>query len=425
MQYTGYELCCLYLVYSFLGWVIETAAAVVRGRAMVNRGFATGPMCFVYGTAAAAMAILFQDLRAEPFFLFLGCAVLSAFIEWNAARLLERLHRRRWWDYSDKKWNLDGYICLQYTLLWGALGTVTVLWGNDLFVRLYRLIPALPGHILIWVLGVVAVLDQLASLLVLTENQRLPRLLEKLNARLAQQTARLEQRIIARVEQRILHAYPAAARPAVKTPHLSFAELLWLFVIGSLLGDIVETIFCRVVGGVWMSRSSLVWGPFSVVWGMALVLAAVLLHKDEGKSDRSIFVMGVVAGGAYEYICSVVGELLFGVVFWDYSAMPFNLGGRINLLYCFFWGIAAVVWIRHLYPPLSRLIGWVRRKGGRTLTVLVAVFMAANLLVSALALARCDARAAGQPPANAIEQLLDERFGDERMQRIYPNAVRR
>ena len=228
-----------------------------------------------------------------------------------------------------------------------------------------------------------------------------------------------------RVEQRILHAYPAAARPAVKTPHLSFAELLWLFVIGSLLGDIVETIFCRVVGGVWMSRSSLVWGPFSVVWGMALVLAAVLLHKDEGKSDRSIFVMGVVAGGAYEYICSVVGELLFGVVFWDYSAMPFNLGGRINLLYCFFWGIAAVVWIRHLYPPLSRLIGWVRRKGGRTLTVLVAVFMAANLLVSALALARCDARAAGQPPANAIEQLLDERFGDERMQRIYPNAVRR
>ena len=66
--------------------------------------------------------------------------------------------------------------------------------------------------------------------------------------------------------------------------------------------------------------------------------------------------MGTLLGGAYEYLCSVFTEIVFGAVFWDYSALPFNLGGRINLLYCFFWGLAAVAWFKVLFPPLDRLI---------------------------------------------------------------------
>ena len=63
-----------------------------------------------------------------------------------------------------------------------------------------------------------------------------------------------------------------------------------------------------------------------MVWGLALVMAAVLLRGSEERSDRSIFLFGFVMGGAYEYICSAVGELLFGVIFWDYSGFKFNLG---------------------------------------------------------------------------------------------------
>ena len=65
---------------------------------------------------------------------------------------------------------------------------------------------------------------------------------------------------------------------------------------------------------------------------------------------------GTVLGGTYEYICSMFTEIVFGAVFWDYSDIPFNLGDRINLLYCFFWEIAAVVWLRFLYPFFSNLI---------------------------------------------------------------------
>lgn len=195
-----------------------------------------------------------------------------------------------------------------------------------------------------------------------------------------------------------------------------------MFVIGALAGDVVETIFCRITAGVWMSRSSLVWGPFSVVWGLAIALATVLLYKDREKQDRHIFWVGFFLGGAYEYICSVFTEIMFGKVFWDYSAMPFNLGGRINLLYCFFWGIAAVVWIKGLYPKAARLIESVMKRTGQILTVILMVFMVLDILVSVLALVRYDTRGAGKEPVHRWEQSMDEYFGDERMERIYPNG---
>ena len=184
----------------------------------------------------------------------------------------------------------------------------------------------------------------------------------------------------------------------------------------------METLFCRVTAGVWMSRSSLVWGPFSVVWGLALVMAAVLLRGSEERSDRSIFLFGFVMGGAYEYICSAVGELLFGVIFWDYSGFKFNLGGRVNLLYCFFWGIAAVVWIRYGYPLVAKLMANLKKHILPWMTVVLTVFMAVNMGLSALALARYDARTSGLAPANRLDVFLDEHFDNARMERVYPNA---
>lgn len=65
---------------------------------------------------------------------------------------------------------------------------------------------------------------------------------------------------------------------------------------------------------------------------------------------------GTLLGGAYEYLCSVFTEIVFGKVFWDYSGIPFNLGGRINLLYCFFWGIAAVIWFKKFFPKIEMVI---------------------------------------------------------------------
>ena len=442
MKYTGMEFLWLFLVYSFLGWVLETAAGTIKKKRFTNRGFTTGPFCGVYGTAAVLMAAALQELRGNPVFLFLGCAAVATAVEWITGKTLERLNRKKWWDYSEKRWNFDGYICLSYSVLWGILGFVAVRWGDDFFIWLYHALPGFAAKTVTFAAAAVVFCDTAASLATVRYvRQRSLRVLKtagestpvrKFQYRTAVLTRRLGKAIEAGVERRMERAYPLIFEAAEQiTKRKVFAEgcgfykLFWLFLIGAVLGDLVETVFCRLTAGVWMSRSSLVWGPFSIVWGLAIAAATALLYKDREKPDRHLFFIGTVLGGAYEYVCSVFTELVFGTVFWDYSEIPFNLGGRINLLYCFFWGIAAVIWIKGLYPFFSRWIEKIPVLWGYILTWVLAVFMAANIVVSSMALIRYDRRSEGMQADNVIEKLLDEHFDDERMERIYPNALAR
>lgn len=430
MSYTGYEIAILFFIYSFLGWIGETIAVTVKGKSFANRGFASGPFCFIYGFSGALFALTYEELSSRPVFLFIGCMTTATIIEWSAARLLERLHQRRWWDYSGKKFNFDGYICLQYSLLWGVLGTASVLCGNRLLVRLFRLLPPLLGKSAVWFLIFIAAIDGLLSVLTLLHLEEKAKDLERWSLRLKALTLRFGSWLSSHVEKRINRAYPAASSvqaAAVSSAErpLSFLKLIWLFTLASLVGDIVETIFCRFTAGIWMSRSSLVWGPFSVVWGGALVIATILLYRGRNKPDSVIFLMGTLMGGAYEYICSVISERVFGAVFWDYSKIPFNLGGRINLLYCFFWGIAAVLWIKGVYPYFSAIIDIILRRAKKIISWALVVFMTANVLVSIGALARYTARSAGIDASSSVAQLLDERFDDKRMEKLYPNIILR
>ena len=99
MTLNFYTLGVLYLVYSFLGWVGETVVATFRGKRFANRGMAAGPFCFVYGTTAILMAVGFADMRTKPVALFVACMLTATVVEWLTAKLLERLHNRKWWDY--------------------------------------------------------------------------------------------------------------------------------------------------------------------------------------------------------------------------------------------------------------------------------------------------------------------------------------
>ena len=147
-----------------------------------------------------------------------------------------------------------------------------------------------------------------------------------------------------------------------------------------------------------------------------------MLYKYRNKSDSFLFWTGTLLGGAYEYLCSVFTELVFGKVFWDYSKIPFNLGGRINLLYCFFWGIAAVVWFKLLYPKASALIEKIPVVTGKIATWLLIVFMVCNIAVSGLALIRYDERENNIEASEKWQVWMDNHYNDAKMEKIYPNA---
>lgn len=431
MQYTGYEIIWLFFVYSFLGWVLETLSAALRQKKFVNRGLVNAPLCVIYGISAVVLTIFFGELHGV--WLFAAGFIVSTLIEWTAGHLIEKMYHERWWDYSKMKWNLDGYISLPVSVGWGLLSVAALEWGNPLFADLFGMIPSLPGKVLLGVLSAVLILDIAATLVILSGRSRRMEQWEEVDSWLSGISSRLGRVIYGFTDRRIRRAYPNVIHKkkeeketaGVFAAGCGFYKLFWLLVIGSLMGDIVETIFCRLKMGVWMSRSSLVWGPFSLVWGVAIAAASLLLYKYRDRSDRFLFLAGTFLGGAYEYLCSVLSELVFGKVFWDYSKMMFNLGGRINLLYCFFWGIAAVVWMKGLYPVFS---GWIEKiplAAGKVLTWILVLFFVVNMSVSGLALIRSDQRSEQIPAEYQWQKWMDEHFDDARLQKIYPNAIDR
>ena len=427
-----FQVLWLFFCYSFLGWVLEVVFEAAVNRRYVDRGVLNGPLCVIYGVAGTIISVGFVELKESVFFLFLFGALVATVVEWVAGHALETLTHTRWWDYSHLPWNLDGYICLGASALWGALGVVMVLWGNPLLLLPYSLLPALVRLILLWVaLGLLAVdaLDTVLTLLGL--HARMPQV-EQVGNRLAAVTLRAGHWILSRTERRMQKAVPAVSivRPAKKEKAAVFGQgadfykIALLFFIGAFLGDITETIFCRVTAGIWMSRSSVVWGPFSIVWGLAIALVTKLLYRYKDRPSSYLFVAGTLLGGAYEYLCSVFTELVFGTVFWDYSEIPFNLGGRINLLYCFFWGFAAVVWFKVLYPPVGRWIEKLPVTPGKVLTWALVLFMTVDILVSSAAMLRQGQRAEGIPADTPAAVWLDEHYDDDTMRRIYPNAIK-
>ena len=423
-----YQLLWLFLIYSFVGWILETIFAITKQRKIINRGLINGPFCTVYGFTGVLITVALKDLSGVWLFLF--SAIYASVIEWVAGKIIEKICHERWWNYENNKFNLGGYISLQTSVLWGVLGFIVVTFTNSLLIDAYKLIPFMVIRIILIVVVVALAADMIFSLLILYYNGRGIEKVKSANNNFTKLSRKLEKWLISRVNNRKNKAYPKTVKvekeakdKTVFAYGCGFYKLVVLFFVGAFVGDIIETIFCRITMGEWMSRSSVVWGPFSIVWGLAIAAATLMLYKYKDRSDGFLFLIGTGLGGAYEYLCSVFTEIVFGKVFWDYSDIPFNLGGRINLLYCFFWGIAAVVWFKLIYTRLSKVIEKIPVKFGKITTWILVVFMIANVLMSCFALTRYDQREKGIDAKQSWQGWLDKHYDDEKMMRIYPNAI--
>ena len=273
-HYTIYELLWLFFLYSFGGWILETVLATLKQKKFANRGLVNGPYCVMYGFTAVLMTVGLQELTG--FWLFLFAAVYATVAEWIGGHLMEWIFKERWWDYSKNKWNLDGYICLSHSVFWGLLGYIGVKFFNPLLFKFYHLIPPFIRHLIIFILLAVLIIDILATTIVVFGKNIDKRRWESADAYLTKINVKLSSLITSYVDRRVERAYPqrklklpTIPKTGVFAQGCGFYKVFLLFSIGSLLGDIIETIFCRLKMGVWMSRSSLVWGPFSIVWGFA------------------------------------------------------------------------------------------------------------------------------------------------------------
>lgn len=208
---------------------------------------------------------------------------------------------------------------------------------------------------------------------------------------------------------------------------LNYYHLLWIFVIASIIGLVLETIYHFIVFGGFESRAGLVWGPFSPIYGSGAVLFALIsrIKSIEQKSIPiiTVFVACALAGATLEFIASWLMQTFFGVIAWDYSDTFLNVDGRTNLFFGLMWGVMGTVWICWFLPAIIRFIDSIPLSKSKFVTVLVTLFMLLNILATCLAVGRAYERSQGIPVQNQIDAIMDTLYGDTFIEDRFENAT--
>lgn len=139
MQLEHYFL--LFIVYSFLGWLIEVIYTLIAEHKFINRGFLIGPYCPIYGVGALLISSTLSGYRESLLVLFVMSVVLCCILEYLTSYFMEKIFKTRWWDYSDKKFNINGRICLEAASLFGLLGVIIVYILNPFLCGVLSNIP--------------------------------------------------------------------------------------------------------------------------------------------------------------------------------------------------------------------------------------------------------------------------------------------
>ena len=161
---------------------------------------------------------------------------------------------------------------------------------------------------------------------------------------------------------------------------ISIWRIFAYFIIYSILGYFIETLFGIFTKGVLESRQSFLYGPFCAIYGLGACIMIIFLYKYK-KKYNALFIGGFIIGSIIEYLVSLIGEAILGVKWWDYSDMPLNLGGRICVYFSIFWGFLGIYLIASVNPKVDRLINWIKTKISLnklkpiTLTVIILLFI--------------------------------------------------
>lgn len=200
---------------------------------------------------------------------------------------------------------------------------------------------------------------------------------------------------------------------------VTYSNLFWLFLGGSLFGVLLEGIFCAVRYGRWETHTVAVWGPFCILYGIGaagLYIGAVLFEKE----SRIIqFIVFSVIATAVEYLCGLLLKYGLHMRAWDYRKAVLNIDGQICLSFTVAWGLTGVAFAKWCVPALKMLFSRMVGTGWTVACICLSVFMAVNLLVTAACIIRWSYRHRGIAPRNQMERYIDETWDDSRMEKRF------
>lgn len=217
------------------------------------------------------------------------------------------------------------------------------------------------------------------------------------------------------------------ANDKIEESKLTFHNYLWYLIIFSILGLIIETIFCFITTGNLESRKGLILGSLCPIYGVGAVTIIALLNRYK-KHKLKLFIYGTILGGVLEYIISFILESIYGARFWDYSWLEFNLNGRICLRYSVYWGILTLLVINVLKKYIDKLINKIKGKPKLIVDIIVTLILVIDILFTVWGTSVYRKRAkdimdgknyiTNNTPIQKFENTV---FSNEIMSSIFPN----
>ncbi len=219
---------------------------------------------------------------------------------------------------------------------------------------------------------------------------------------------------------------------------ITLSKLIWYFVIYSILGFMIETVFGMLTKGVIESRKSFLYGPFCGIYGLGAIVMIIGLQYFK-KNNYTLFFGGFFIGSVVEYIVSLVGEYVYHIKWWDYSTMPFNLNGRICVWFSLAWGILAIYLMTSIHPKVDHFIDRFTPKTIKTIAIISVILLMIDSMITGVALKMfftrlvqnyqlelqnvdnymIDYEKLYQHPT--IKHIVDHWFTDEKILKTFPN----
>src|SRR5699024_6757113 len=165
MKYLIVEYLWFFIIYAFLGWCVEVAFHVVTQAKFVNRGFLNGPMCPIYGFGMNILIFTLYPLIENPLLLFFGSFLLTSILEYITGFILEKIFDDKWWDYSELPFNINGYIALSFSTMWGLGGVFILEIIHQPIFKLVSILNNKIGNIILSLLFLILIIDFIITIL--------------------------------------------------------------------------------------------------------------------------------------------------------------------------------------------------------------------------------------------------------------------
>lgn len=208
---------------------------------------------------------------------------------------------------------------------------------------------------------------------------------------------------------------------------VSIHQLLWYFIIFSVIGLFIETMYCYITTGVLESRKGLIWGPFCPVYGVGAGLLILLLNRFKN-SKIKLLIYGGIIGDVIEYLMSYGLEAIYSTRFWDYSYTSFHLNGRICFIYTIFWAILSVLLISFVKPLIDKWMTKINFKFINVIEVLITIFLIIDVFCTIWGINAYKQRAIDvyynkelKDKNSIIKGIEDALFPNNKMLKTFPN----